>query len=379
VSAEKLAVCHIASGDLWAGAESQIAALLRNLAARKDLDLSAILLNPGRLADEIQSLGIEVRVIPENSTGFFGIYSQAARFLDHRGVRILHSHRYKENVLAALLARRCRIPFVVRTQHGLPEPVTGFSHWKQRCLRSLDRFVARRATDRVICVSSDMGRHLARQFGSRKIIVIPNGVDPSVVQPRLNVEEAKNRLGIPQASFVIGFAGRLEPVKRLDIFLKAAKLIVDVKQRISFVIAGAGREEAKLRTMAQSLGLSNHVFFLGHRDDIYDILRAFDALILCSDHEGLPMILLEALCLGVVVVARDVGGLPEVIQDGVNGVLVTSGEPEDMARACMRVLDDVPSRQRLALAGARLVTENYSVESAGNRVAELYASLAGSR
>ena len=133
--ADKLAVCHIASGDLWAGAEAQIATLLRNLAARKELELCAILLNPGRLAREVQSIGIEVKVLPESQTGFFEIYSQAAGFLNNRGVRILHSHRYKENVLAAMLARRCRIPFVVRTQHGLPEPVKGIGHLKQRCLR----------------------------------------------------------------------------------------------------------------------------------------------------------------------------------------------------------------------------------------------------
>ncbi len=379
MSVGKLAVCHIASGDLWAGAEAQIAALLRSLTAREVLNLSVILLNPGRLAREVQSLGIEVKVIPESQSGFWEIYSQAAKFLNNRGVRIIHSHRYKENVLAAMLARRCHIPFVVRTQHGLPEPVTGLGNLKQRGLQSLDRFVARRATDRVISVSSEMSRHLARQIGAEKIVVIPNGVDRSVVQSHLTVEEAKARLGMPRDCCVIGAVGRLEPIKRLDIFLNVAKLIAAEKPSARFVIAGEGREEAKLQALAQSLGLADTISFLGHRDDVYDVLRAMDILVLCSDHEGLPMVLLEALCIGVVVVARDVGGLPEVIQHSVTGIILKSGQPADLARACVQILDDEPARQRLAQAGVRLVAENYSAEMTGARVAQLYASLAGAQ
>lgn len=379
MSGEKLSVCHIASGDLWAGAEAQIATLLRSLAARYEIDLCALLLNPGRLAEEVQSLGIEVKVIPESQTGFFGIYSQAAKFLRNRGVRILHSHRYKENVLAAMLAQRYSIPVVVRTQHGLPEPVKGIGHLKQRCLQSLDRFVARRATDCIISVSTELSSHLARQIGAQKIVVVPNGVNRSVVQSHLNVGEAKACLGMPRDCCVIGTAGRLEPIKRLDIFLKAARQIAREKPGVFFVIAGEGREEAKLRDLSQSLGLADRVLFLGHRQDVYDVLRAMDVLVLCSDHEGLPMIMLEALCLGVVVVARDVGGLPEVIKNGVNGILVKSGEPDALARACMEVLLDEPARKRLAEAGVRLVAENYSAETVGARVAHIYSSLASAR
>lgn len=379
MSGEKLSVCHIASGDLWAGAEAQIATLLRSLAARNEIDLCALLLNPGRLAEEVKSLGIEVKVIPESQTGFFGIYSQAARFLRNRGVRILHSHRYKENVLAAMLAQRYRIPIVVRTQHGLPEPVKGIGHFKQRCLQSLDRFVARRATDCIISVSTELSSHLARQIGAQKIVVIPNGVNRSVVQSQLSVGEAKARLGMPRDCCVIGTAGRLEPIKRLDIFLKAARQIAGEKPGVFFVIAGEGREEAKLRDLSQSLGLADRVLFLGHRQDVYDVLRAMDVLVLCSDHEGLPMVMLEALCLGVVVVAREVGGLPEVIKNGVNGILVKSGEPDALARGCMEVLLDESARKRLAEAGACLVAENYSAEMVGARVAQIYASLARAR
>lgn len=375
VSSEKVAVCHIASGDLWAGAEVQIATLLRNLAQTEELRLSAILLNPGRLAQEIRGCGIDVRIIPESQKSFLAVFSEAATYLASRGVRILHSHRYKENVLGALLAHRCRIPFVVRTQHGLSEPHVGFRQIKQKLIQRLDRFVARWATDRVISVSSEMSRHLAQQVNSQKIVIIPNGVDPAIVHSELSVAEARDRLGVPRDCHVLGAAGRLEHIKRLDIFLEAAKLLSAERRDTWYVIAGEGKEEARLRALTQSLGLGDRVMFLGHRDDIYDVLRALDILVLSSDHEGLPMVLLEALCLGVVVVARAVGGIPEVIQNGVNGILVDLPDPRDLADACVQVLADRARSQRLAEAGLRSVTEGYGAAMAADQVTRLYLSL----
>jgi glycosyltransferase involved in cell wall biosynthesis len=267
------------------------------------------------------------------------------------------------------------IPHVVRTQHGLPEPQTGMRRLKQGLILSADRLVARRATDRVISVSSEMSRQLALRIDPRRIVTIPNGVDLEVVQSRFTAREAKERLGIPAESPVIGTAGRLEPVKRLDIFLRAAAAIRGERPITRFVIAGEGREAAHLKALAESLGIAEDVRFLGHRDDIYDVLPAFDLLVLSSDHEGLPMILLEAQCLGLVVVARSVGGIPDVIQDGVNGLLVDSNDPRSLAQACLRALSDRALSERLAEAGARLVASNFAASATARQVAQLYSTL----
>ena len=371
----RTAVCHIVSGDRWAGAEAQVAALLKYLKRETNLSLSAMVLNPGRLADEIQSCGIETQVIPESANGFRAIAREGMSFLQDKNIQILHSHRYKENLLAALLAWRLDIPHVVRTQHGLPEPQTGMRRLKQGLILSADRLVARRATDRVISVSSEMSRQLALRIDPRRIVTIPNGVDLEVVQSRFTAREAKERLGIPAESPVIGTAGRLEPVKRLDIFLRAAAAIRGERPITRFVIAGEGREAAHLKALAESLRIAEDVRFLGHRDDIYDVLPAFDLLVLSSDHEGLPMILLEAQCLGLVVVARSVGGIPDVIQDGVNGLLVDSNDPRSLAQACLRALSDRALSERLAEAGARLVASNFAASATARQVAQLYSTL----
>jgi L-malate glycosyltransferase len=373
----RVGVCHIASGDRWAGAEAEVRALLKFLTLDPRLELSAIVLNRGRLAEALEHLGIPVRVIPEREKGFLSIVGEAARFLGERHVEVIHSHRYKENLIAAWLARRCRVPHLVRTEHGLPEPFSGYGALKQRLIRGLDGWVARHATDRVIGVSAEMARQLARGRDRQKVVFIPNGVDLEGVRSALTQPEAKQRLGISTAHPVIGTAGRLEPIKRLDIFLRAATAIARERPEAVFVIAGEGREAARLARLAASLGVAGQVRFLGHRDDAHDVLRAFDILLLTSDHEGLPMVLLEAMCLGVLPVARAVGGIPEVIHDGVNGVLVDSGDPAGagLAAACLEALRDRPRAERLIASGMKSVREEFGAAETARRVAQLYFSL----
>jgi glycosyltransferase involved in cell wall biosynthesis len=377
VGTGRIKVCHIASGDLWAGAEVQIATLLRFLARQPGLELSVILLNQGRLAEEVSRLSVALQVIPEDQFGFLGIFRRASEFLQGRNVKILHSHRYKENFLAALLAWRRHIPVVLRTQHGMAEPRTNLSKVKQGLLHGLDRLTARRTTDCIIGVSSDVSYRLGRQLNPKKIVTILNGIDLETVRSSLAPLEAKRRLGLPPDCLVIGTAGRLEPVKRLDIFLEAAKQISARHAKVRFVITGDGRERASLSTFARELGVGELVLFLGHRYDVYDVLRAFDLLVLSSDDEGLPMVLLEAMALGVVVVARAVGGLPEVIQDGKNGVLVHASDAASLANACVQVLGNSDRMQQLAEAATTSVAQHYSAERTANGVTQLYHSLVG--
>jgi glycosyltransferase involved in cell wall biosynthesis len=379
MSPGKLEVCHVASGDRWAGAEVQLAMLLKALMRRKDLRISAIFLNQGRLAEEARECGVEVCVIPENEHKFFQILSEATQFLQGKNVKILHSHRYKENLLATLLAHRCRVPFRVCSRHGAPEPFAGWRRYKHGLIQTLDRLVARYSTDCVISVSTELRSQLTRYLPADKVVTIYNGIDLERVFSPFSVSEAKQRLGIPVECWVLGTVGRLDPVKRLDIFLAAAQQIVASQPNARFVIAGEGQEEQRLRELARSLRLQDHVLFLGYRADIYDVLRAMDIFVLCSDHEGLPMALLETLYLGVPVVARPVGGVTEVIQDGVNGVLVDSAEPSALAKECLHVLADEERRKRLAQAGTRVIAEKFAVEQTAAEVAQLYRSLSDVR
>jgi glycosyltransferase involved in cell wall biosynthesis len=375
VTARRIAVCHVASGDRWAGAESQLAGLLTALQRVDDLSVSAIFLNEGRLAAEARQAGVEVCVFPEAEWSFLKICSEASRFVRSKRIQVLHSHRYKENLIAALVARRCHVPVHVSSSHGAPEPFAGSKHYKQRGIQLLDGLMARYSTDLVVSVSEDLRRQLIRHIPFAKVVTVYNGIDERQVFSALTVAEAKRRLGIPPDYGVVGTVGRLDPVKRLDIFLAAAQEIVSSEANTKFVIAGEGDEEQTLRRLTHDLQLDDQVLFLGHRDDVFDVLRAMDVLVFCSDHEGLPMALLEALYLGVPVVARPVGGIAEVIQNGVSGVFVDSSDPRALAKECVNVLRDADGRKRMAEAGIRLVSAKFTAGNSAAEVARLYRLL----
>ena len=375
VTALRIAVCHVASGDRWAGAESQLAGLLTALQRVEDLSVSAIFLNEGRLAAEARQAGVEVCVFPEAEWSFFKICSETSRFVRSKRIQVLHSHRYKENLIAALVAGRCHVPVHVSSSHGAPEPFAGRRYYKQRAIQLLDALVARYSTDLVVSVSEDLRRQLIRQIPFAKVVTVYNGIDERQVFSALTVAEAKRWLGISPDYGVVGTVGRLDPVKRLDIFLAAAQEIASSEAHTKFVIAGEGSEEQTLRQLTQDLHLDDQVLFLGHRDDVFDVLRAMDVLVFCSDHEGLPMALLEALYLGVPIVARPVGGIAEVIQNGVSGVFVDSSDPRALAKECVNVLRDADGRKRMAEAGIRLVSAKFTAGNSAAEVARLYRSL----
>jgi glycosyltransferase involved in cell wall biosynthesis len=374
-----LGVCHIASGDRWAGAEVQLTALLKSLRQSPDLRVSAIFLNEGRPAEEARQIEIDVCIFDETQQSFFRILSGAGRFLAGRNVQVLHSHRYKENLLAALLSRWYHVPIHVSSQHGAPEPFKGWRRLRQGAIQALDHQVALRATDRVISVSDELRARLTRSLPESKVITIHNGIDEDKVFSRYTAAEAKQRLGIPADSAVVGTAGRLDPIKRLDIFLNAAVQIGKALPNTRFMIVGDGAEASRLHDLADSLGLNERLLFLGHRDDIYDVIRAMDIFVFCSDHEGLPMALLESLYLRIPVVARPVGGIAEVIQDGISGVCVHSAEPEDLASACISLLLDDSRRSSIARTGTALVAKQFTAGHTAAQTAVLYRSLSGLR
>ena len=179
----------------------------------------------------------------------------------------------------------------------------------------------------------------------------------------------------PADCAVVGTAGRLDPIKRLDIFLAAAKQIGNALPNTRFVIAGDGTEASRLRDLAARLGLSDRVLFLGHRDDIYDVIRAMDIFVFCSDHEGLPMALLETLYLGVArrgaPGGRNCGSDPGRCEWSLGGVVRTVVPGPKLACNFSMTTHGVAF---LARAGAQQVAERFTANSAADRLVALYYS-----
>jgi L-malate glycosyltransferase len=371
----RIPVCHVAAGGDWAGAEAQVATLLGWLAKNPELALHAIVLYDNRLARELRAAGAEVHVASDGHLSFPRLISECSRFVRSRKIQILHSHNYKENLLALALSYTCKVPYLVRTEHGLAEPYPVIRNLKHWCVLVADRLAARFTPDRIISVSSDLGEYWKRHADPRKVMVLRNGVDLERISSSLSAAEAKQRLGMAGDSFVVGIAARLERVKRLDLFVAAAAYLAGRIPNSRFVIAGGGRQEQRLRQLVFDSGMQARLLLLGERSDVYDVLRAMDVLLLCSDHEGVPMVMLEAMTLGAAVVSREVGGIPEVIDHRRTGILVSTGSPEALGDACLELFEKPDLRASLVQAARQEILEKYSAEKNAESVFQVYRSL----
>ena len=371
-------ICHVMTADLWAGAEVQLATTASYL-ARTDLDVSAVLFNDGRLAEELRGLGIDVTVIDESRHGALAIVSSLTRFLIEQRIDVVHTHRYKDTILGTIAARLAGVRHVVRTMHGLREPMAGWSRIKFGAYETLDNVMLRAFADRVIAVSNRMaGTLITNGFKSSRVTTIHNGIDLARAIPG-RAEDIRRELGVDAASIVIGTVGRLSPVKAQDVLMRAAGRILDSVPRARFVIAGDGPLGGELEALATRLGIDRACTFLGARSDISDVIAALDVFVLPSLSEGLPMAVLEAMAAGKPVVASRVGGLPEVIQHGVSGMLIPPGGAEALAAACVELAGDRERAGRIGAEARRIVTEEFSHERSGAAVVDLYRSLAARR
>jgi L-malate glycosyltransferase len=373
--ARKIKVCHLATGDLWAGAEVQLALLVSSLQGMPDFDMSVILLNEGGLASELRRRGISTTVIPESRHTAPSIVRQLVGHFVRHPVDILHTHNFKDNILGILstLPRTgCRR---VRTVHGRGEPFTGLAAAKMRLYRAVDHFFTHWWVDRIVAVSIDLEGHLSRSFGAQRVIHIHNGIDLDHVKVTKPSSALRHELHLDAQDFVMGTMGRLVPVKGLETFLKAARIIRGRKDNVKFVIVGDGPLNKALQALARSYAIKPDVLFLGHRDDSYDVLAMMDVLVLPSLSEGIPMVLLEAMALARPVVASRVGGIPEVIEDRVTGWLIGSGREGELADACMALMDDYDLAQRFGQAGRQRVWERFSARSMADKVAGVYRGL----
>jgi glycosyltransferase involved in cell wall biosynthesis len=310
-----LRVCHVVSGDLWAGAACQVLNLLSEQIANDRIRLSAIVFNTGKLYKAISALKVPVLCLPEDTLSPIQIWRQIRRCLRNRKVDIMHCHGHKEHIIgcAAALSLRNRVK-VIRTLHGMPEPYSGMAGVRARCSSAIQELCTLFLTDMIIVVSQDMKARVARRPWARKSVCIHNGINPEMMRANVPPSVMRDRLKLDRNEFVVGTACRLVPVKRLDILLQAFHAIHRIFDHVTLIIAGDGPLMPELRRQADAIGVADRVRFLGHCDDIYNIMSMFDLFVMTSEHEGVPMALLEAMSLGVPAVAPAVGGIPEVVK-----------------------------------------------------------------
>jgi len=372
-----LRVCHVIGADLWAGAETQVASTMAYLVEQPAITVTAVLFNEGRLADELRRLGIGVIVLDETRTSTLGIFLGLVRVLRAHRFDLVHLHKYKDGVLGSIAARLAGVPCIVRTMHGLAEPLRGWEQLKARVYETLDRLTLQCLADLVIAVSQRMTETLWESgYQPTMVTCIRNGLDLQQVKAVRKPQDMRRALGIEPESLVIGTVGRLSAIKGHVHLLRAARRVLTHQGRARFVFVGDGPLRNELLITAAELQLAASCAFPGARRDVYDVMSAMDIFALPSLNEGIPMSLLEAMALGRPVVASAVGGIPEVIQDHVNGRLVPPGDAEALAAACLELAGDRELARALGAHARQTIEDSFTHERCGSALLNVYQGVA---
>jgi glycosyltransferase involved in cell wall biosynthesis len=338
----------------------------------------------GSMAYVAEGLGVEVVRLDALSREISPIRDalsivRLARLIREQRPRILHTHTAKAGTvgrLAALLAGEARPEVVVHTFHG--HVLRGyFGPLKSGAFRLLERLLAR-VTTRLIAVSPQVRDDLVALgvAPAEKFSVVRLGIE---LDQRLETEvpgaDARARLGIGPERFVVGWVGRMTGVKRTDDVLEALRLLRRRGVDAVLLMVGDGPDREHVEERASQLGIVRHCLFLGYQEDVSGWYRAFDAMILPSANEGTPVVVIEALAAGCPVVATAVGGVPDVVREGVDGFLVPPRDTEALAERLARLAEDPKLRAEMGAAGRESVPPRYAVERLVGDIDELYRSL----
>ena len=375
----KLQVCHVAVGDLWAGAEVQLKVLLSKLVHKQEFSLSVILFNGGRLEKAIEGLGIPVRVFPESRSGSGKIFLELVREFKKSNIQIIHTHKYKDTILAAPAAKLSGIPHVVRTVHGLREPFAGLQAFKMNLYETIESAVHRYCVDSIIAVSSQIESKYKAEGQVSRVTCIRNGIDLDGKSVQTDRWRTRKELGVDSETCLIGTVGRLTPVKGIPYLLEAARMLLRHGANMKVLVVGDGSIRQDLMTQTRDLGISENVVFLGHREDTDVLLQALDIFILPSLSEGIPMALLEAMAASRAVVASRVGGIPEIVDDGIEGFLVEPMDVDSLAERCRLLIESPDVAIKMGEQGRKRVERDFSATAMADRVVLVYKELLMSR
>jgi L-malate glycosyltransferase len=346
-----------------------LAGLLPALADRASAEVTCLLLNDGRLASELRNSGITTLVADEARLGFTAILRQLSSLLADLRPQVVHSHRQKENLLAVLATLPGRLRGMpaarIATVHGMPEPLPQKANLRRRCSYAANFMVLAHCFDAVVAVSEDMRRLLGERVSAKRLHCIHNGI-------RCN-RDPKPMVAVPAGHQLQLLAmGRLVPVKRFERLQVIAKLLRSRGlPEVRITLAGEGPLKSDLQRTFSADHDHEPVRMIGFADDTELLLASADALLITSDHEGLPMVALEALRRGLPVFGFRVGGLPELEVAGAPVILASAGDCAALADAVVRFFARTHARNRW------VPPEDWKfcIEASADAYASLYAAV----
>jgi colanic acid/amylovoran biosynthesis glycosyltransferase len=349
------------------GTEQQILELVKRLDRRRYQPVVCCF-RPGRVSREIEAAGVRVISLPKRGKIDPLLVAKLVRIMRRERIGLVQTYLFTANTWGRLAARLAGIPIIVTSERNVD---MWEERYKQRLGVWLDRW-----TQRTIGNSEAVGDYLASKGIARdKIRVIYNGVDTQRFEEPATPQATREELGIPPHHAVVGHLARLEPQKDPHTFLHAAATVAEQAPNVSFLVVGGGSLQEDLEREARTIGLGERMVFTGPRRDVPRMLAACDLSVLSSVKEGMSNTVMESMAAGKPMVATRVGGNPELIEDGVTGILVPPRDPAALAAGIQRILDDPDLSKSMGQKARARMAERFSVDAMVAATEGLYDEL----
>ncbi len=374
----KLKILHVINSFDPGGNERFVLQLLEHL-NREKFPQQVCIPDRGKdmtlfLKDVCDRLGIKVDILKVRSNFDLTIHFKLKKLMKAEKYDIVHTHLIFSQIWGRRAARAAGVPTIISSEQN-PYP------FKTRPPFSLIERRLSKYTKKILACSEKVKDHLIQNVGidPEKVITVHNSVDTSSFFPmkesRQNQPELaklREELGFSEGDKVIGTVGHLTPQKGHEYLFRAGPKILESIPQARFLVVGKGYLKRKLENLARSLGISDEVVFAGLRQDIPLILNSLDLFVLPSLWEGFGIAIIEAMACAVPVIASNVGGIPEIVQHGENGILIAPKNPDEIVSAVIRVLKNKELADRLAENGMETVKEKFEVEKMVRRVEQVY-------
>ena len=348
------------------GAQEHLYSLVSRI-DRSRFDLSVVALSNGSAVRKLQKTGVPVLVIEEPDDSI--AVGAMAAYLAEARADVVHAHMFRAETIAtraviALGEAGQRRPYLVATIHS--SRIRSLAD--QAHLRELTPYM-----DRLIAVSRSIERKLIdEQRTTVPVSLIYNGVDLERYDHQEPCCTLPEEYGMEPGSQIVGVVARLEPEKGHPTLLEAWPLVLRQVPESYLLIVGEGSRREALEAQARELRIAHRVVFTGRRDDVPAVTAALDVAVLPSYREAQGMVILEAMALSRPVVASNVGGIPEMIEDGVTGLLVPPHDPDALAGAIVRLLKNHSLADMLGRAGHDMVHDRFCIELMVDAVTAIY-------
>ena len=356
-------ILHTEWSDGWGGQERRIYTEMLGMRERGHTVILAT--RPQcELGKRLSAAGVEVVHFPFKGKFDFASIFAIKRLIQAKNVQIVNTHSGIDSWVGGIAAKFARVA-LIRTRHlNLPlhRHWLNFVHYLQ---------------DRVVTCGVAMQQKLIREHGfpPLDVVSIPTGVDFSSFKPDVSRDESRKMLNVEPNSWAVLMVAVLRHVKRHDVAFKAVALFSKDKPDTRLVLCGDGPKHQDLKAQAEQLGIAQQVIFLGHRDDVPDVMVGADALLLTSESEGIPQAVTQGLGCGLPVVATRVGGVPEIVRDGETGLLAASEDAHGIADALDRLYNNTAFAKKLGAQAANFAQQTLSLQAMLNDTEKLYAQV----